>query len=77
MESGFYMMKCCQFDDSFDMSTTASVGNSNANDAKSMERYELWVIEKVKQGRAVIGLYPMNDETRAEFEEYTAEQDKK
>lgn len=44
-----------------------------AQEAKGMEKYEAWVIEQVKSGRSIIGLYPMNDETRAEFEAYAVD----
>jgi regulator of RNase E activity RraA len=39
-----------------------------ASEAKEMEKYEAWVMEQVKAGAAIIGLYPMNDETRALYE---------
>lgn len=45
-----------------------------AAEAKGMERYEKWVIEQVKAGAEVIGLYPMNDETRGRYEQFLAEE---
>jgi regulator of RNase E activity RraA len=41
-------------------------------EAKSMERYEAWVVEQVNAGESIIGLYPMNDETRARYEAIVA-----
>ena len=43
-------------------------------EAKGMEKYEAWVMDQVKAGRSIIGLYPMNDDTRAEFEAWLSEQ---
>ena len=39
-----------------------------ASEAKEMEKYEAWVMEQVKGGAAIIGLYPMNGATRALYE---------
>jgi hypothetical protein len=33
-----------------------------------MEHYEAWVVDQVKAGASIIGLYPMNEETRARYE---------
>ncbi|NND82931.1 MAG: hypothetical protein HKN50_10930 [Gammaproteobacteria bacterium] len=54
----------------------AELADEIAQEAKLMEQYEAWVIDKVKAGRAVIGLYPMNEDTQAEFEAFIAKQQK-
>ncbi|QFU76320.1 ribonuclease activity regulator RraA [Halioglobus maricola] len=51
----------------------AHLADEIAQEAKGMEKYEAWVIEQVKSGRPIIGLYPMNEDTRAEFEAYLDE----
>ena len=51
----------------------AEIADDIAAEAKSMEHYENWVIKQVKAGVPVIGLYPMNDETKAKYEKYLAE----
>jgi hypothetical protein len=33
-------------------------------------------VEQVKAGASIIGLYPMNDEVRARYETWLADQDK-
>ncbi len=38
------------------------------DEAWEQERLEEWVVARVKDGRAIAGLYPPSDETRAEFE---------
>ncbi len=45
-----------------------------ADEAKGMESYEAWVLDQVKAGASIIGLYPMNDETRARYESWLADQ---
>lgn len=45
-----------------------------AEEAKAMESYEKWVVDQVKGGASIIGLYPMNDETRASYEAWLADQ---
>jgi len=50
----------------------AEIADDIAAEAASMEDYENWVIEEVKSGKPVIGLYPMNDETRARYEKHLA-----
>ncbi|MGI9235394.1 MAG: ribonuclease activity regulator RraA [Woeseiaceae bacterium] len=45
-----------------------------AAEAKGMETYEKWVVDQVKAGTSIIGLYPMNDETRARYEAWLADQ---
>ena len=50
----------------------AELADEIAAEAKGMEKYESWVVEQVKSGASIIGLYPMNDETRARFEAWLA-----
>ncbi len=38
------------------------------DEAWEQEQLETWVVERVKEGRALAGLYPPNEETRAQFE---------
>jgi regulator of RNase E activity RraA len=45
----------------------AELADEIATDAAGMENYEAWVMEEVKGGASVIGLYPMNEETRARY----------
>lgn len=52
----------------------AELADEIAMEAKSMETYEAWVVEQVNKGTPIIGLYPMNDETRNRFEAWLAEQ---
>jgi len=51
----------------------AELADEIAQEAKGMEQFEAWVIEQVNSGRSIIGLYPPDDATRAEFEAYIAE----
>jgi len=53
----------------------AEIADEIAQEAKGMEQFEAWVIEQVKSGRSIIGLYPADDATRAEFEEHIAKQE--
>jgi len=53
----------------------AELAEEIATEAKGMEKYEAWVVDQVKAGASIIGLYPMNDETRARFEAWLAEQE--
>lgn len=46
----------------------AGIADDIAEEAADMEEYEAWVLERVKDGASIIGLYPMNDETRARYE---------
>jgi hypothetical protein len=39
-----------------------------------MEVYERWVIDEVNAGASIIGLYPMNAETRERYEAWLAGQ---
>lgn len=54
----------------------AELADDIAAEAKGMETYEAWVVEQVKAGASIIGLYPMNDEVRARYETWLADQDK-
>lgn len=53
----------------------AELADEIAAEAKGMETYEAWVVAQVKSGVSIIGLYPMNEETRARYEAWLAEQD--
>ncbi len=50
----------------------AHLAEEIALEAKGMEHYESWAIEQIKTGAPVIGLYPMNDETRVKYEAFVA-----
>ncbi|MEL7187860.1 MAG: ribonuclease activity regulator RraA [Pseudomonadota bacterium] len=52
----------------------AELADEIAEEARGMESYEAWVMNQVKAGRPIIGLYPMNDDTQAEFEAWLATQ---
>jgi regulator of RNase E activity RraA len=52
----------------------AELADEIAAEAKGMEKYEAWVMDQVKAGASIIGLYPMNDETRVRYEAWLAEQ---
>ena len=45
----------------------AHLANEVAEEAFEMTAYEDFVIEKVRDGRGIFGLYPGNAETKAEF----------
>lgn len=45
-----------------------------AAEAQDMERYESWVMDQLRTGASIIGLYPMNDATRKRYETWLAEQ---
>ena len=53
----------------------AELADEIAAEAKGMEKYEAWVVDQVKAGTPIVGLYPMNDETRSRFEAWLAEQE--
>lgn len=53
----------------------AELADDVAAEAKGMEKYEAWVVDQVKAGASIIGLYPMNDEARARYEAWLAEQE--
>lgn len=52
----------------------AELADDIAAEAKGMETYEAWVVEQVNSGASIIGLYPMNKETRARYEAWIAKQ---
>ena len=54
----------------------AEIADEIAAEAAGMEDYEAWVMEEVRGGASIIGLYPMNDETRARYEAFKARKDK-
>ena len=54
----------------------ADLADEIAAEAAGMEAYEAWVLNEVKNGASVIGLYHMNDETRVRFEAFLEDQDK-
>jgi len=45
-----------------------------ANDAIDQEHREAFAIERVKAGESVVGLFPLTDERRADFETWSAQQ---
>ena len=51
----------------------AELADEIAAEAKGMETYEAWVLDQVKAGASIIGLYPMNDETRDRYEAWLAD----
>ena len=52
----------------------AALVDEIAVEAREMETYEAWVVDQVKAGASIIGLYPMNDEARARYEAWLADQ---
>ena len=52
----------------------AELADEIAAEAKGMEKYEAWVLQQVRAGESIIGLYPMNDETRKRYETWLAQQ---
>jgi regulator of RNase E activity RraA len=44
-----------------------------AAEAVAMTAFESWVETEVARGRSIVGLYPPNDATRAEFERFIKE----
>lgn len=52
----------------------AEIADDIAAEAKAMESYEAWVVDQVKAGASIIGLYPMDEKTRARYEASLAEQ---
>jgi regulator of RNase E activity RraA len=52
----------------------AELADEIAAEAERMEPYEAWVVDQVKAGASIIGLYPMNEETRARYELWLADQ---
>lgn len=53
----------------------AELADEIGAEAKGMEKYEAWVVEQVKAGASIIGLYPMSDKTRARYEAWLAQQE--
>ena len=51
----------------------AELADELAAEAKGMEDFEAWVVDQVKAGESIIGLYPPNDKTRAKFDKYMAD----
>lgn len=47
-----------------------------ALEAKGMEHYENWAINQVKNGAPIIGMYPMNEETKVKYEAFVASEKK-
>jgi regulator of RNase E activity RraA len=52
----------------------AELADEIAAEAERMAPYEAWVVDQVKAGASIIGLYPMNEETRARYELWLADQ---
>ncbi len=50
----------------------AEMADEIAGAAAGMEEYEAWVLEQVRNGESIIGLYPMNDDTRSRYEAESA-----
>ena len=53
----------------------AALADEIAEEAADMEAYEAWVMSEVQSGASIIGLYPMNAETRARYEATRNNQD--
>lgn len=45
-----------------------------ARDTREQERYEEFALAKIEAGQSIRGVYPPNDETRAEYEQWRAHQ---
>lgn len=45
----------------------AAIADELASEAKAMELYEGWVIEQVRAGASIIGLYPMNTDAESRY----------
>lgn len=52
------------------------VADEIAEEASSMEAFEAYVLKRVSEGAAVIGLYPPNEQAREEYEIYVKQQSK-
>lgn len=46
------------------------IADEIASEAKRMETYEAWVLDQVKAGTPIIGLYPANEETQLHYEDW-------
>lgn len=53
----------------------AQVAESVAHDAFEQERLEDFVLEKVRAGASIKGIYPPDEQTRAEYEQWQRRQD--
>lgn len=51
----------------------AELATEIAAEAEGMETYEDWVLDQVKAGASIIGLYPPNEETRIRYEQWLKE----
>lgn len=49
----------------------AHLAQDIARDGPAQERFERFALEKIKEGRPVIGTYPPNEATRAEYETWS------
>ncbi len=45
-----------------------------ATEAIEQDRFEGWVTARVKEGRSILGLYPPNPETQAEYDAWVKSQ---
>ncbi len=54
----------------------AHLAEEVAHDSAEQERQETFILSEVKGGKALRGVYPPNEETKARFEAWKAEQDK-
>lgn len=50
-----------------------NLGVEVAEECSEMERFETFVQERVSAGRSILGLYPPDDETRIEYEQWILE----
>ncbi len=50
----------------------AALAEEVARDAEEQEDREAWALERVQAGDSVVGVYPLGEERRAEFEEWQA-----
>lgn len=51
------------------------IADEVAEEASAMESFEDYVMKRVSEGAAVIGLYPPNEKSRKEYEDYLKQQD--
>ncbi len=50
------------------------IANELASQAKDMDQFESWVTQQVRGGRSIVGLYPANNATKSEFENFQKNQ---
>ena len=50
----------------------AAMVESIAAEAAEQERFEAWVVDEIKRGTPLVGLYPPNDETKARYQAFVA-----